>query len=136
LTERGPEAGSEARLPRDPTRTLLAALAAALTLGGWVFAIGRADVRAALGAQPAVWWVQQLILLGQPVACVGLVLGAPRARRPASVLTGIALIIGTVAWVRGIHLTGRYPIPLTALVNALLLWRLTRRGAAGGGIQL
>jgi hypothetical protein len=52
------------------------------------------------------------------------------------VLTGIALVITLLAWVQGMRLTGRHPIPVTPILDALLLWKLTRRTISGASERL
>jgi hypothetical protein len=136
MADPGSDASPNSRLASDPIRTLLAVLVAALTLGGWLFALRRAEVRAAIGTQSPIWWVEQLILVAQAIVCIAVVRGAAGARRPASILTAIALGLGVLAWVQGMRLAGRHPIPFTPLLNALLLWRLTRRGATEASVGL
>jgi hypothetical protein len=105
---------------------LVAVVIAVLSLGGWVYTLSKPALRATLGTQTAAWWFEQGIILLQALACLAFVRGVGRASRPASILTGAALLITTLAWVQGMQLTGRHPIPITPILNALLLWRLWR----------
>jgi hypothetical protein len=136
MTDHVPESSVRARLESDPTRTAVALVLAALILGGWVFALTKSEIRSSLGAQPSSWWIEQALLLLQAVACLALARGIPGTWRPARVLTGVALVITLFAWVQGMRLTGRHPVPITPILNALLLWKLMRRQISDSSAQL
>jgi len=136
VTTYPPESSSATKVGSDPLRTVFALLVAVITLGGWVYALSRADLRAGLSGQPFTWWFEQMVILAQALACLALARGVVRAWRPASILTGAGLLITTLAWMQGIRLTGRHPIPVTPIVNALLLWRLWRSTPPAGSGRL
>src|SRR5436853_251019 len=61
-------------LPRDNFRTVVAALITALTIGGWINALGRTPLRDALRAQTRLWWIEQVIAFALAVMCIGIIL--------------------------------------------------------------
>jgi hypothetical protein len=136
MPEQVPEPSVFARLESDPIRTTLALVLAALIFGGWVFALTKPQIRGSLGAQPSSWWIEQALLLVQAVACLALARGVAGAWRPARVLTGFALVITLFAWVQGMRLTGRHPVPVTPILNALLFWKLMRRRISDSSARL
>jgi len=113
-------------LESDPLRTVAAAVIATLALGGWAYSLSKPALRATFPAQSATWWFEQFIILLQALACLALARGVVQAWRPAPILTVAAFVITTLAWVQDIRLSGRHPIPVTPIFNALLLWRLWR----------
>jgi hypothetical protein len=136
MTDHVPGRSLSARLESDPIRTTLALVLAGLILGGWVFALAKPQIRGSLGAQPSSWWIEQALLLLQAVACLALARGVAGAWRPARVLTGVALVITLFGWVQAMRLTGRQPIPLTPILNALLFWKLMRRRISDSSARL
>src|SRR4029079_41538 len=48
-------------LPRDNFRSILAGLITALTIGGWIDALGKTRMRGALAAQTKLWWIEQIV---------------------------------------------------------------------------
>jgi hypothetical protein len=112
-------------LPRDTFRSLLAAAIALLTLGGWIFSLSRPELRAALGSQTKLWWVEQLVSLALMVACIGVLIGKRSFIWPAFWLSLYSLIFDLMRWFFEFEEV-KVPVPLTVILYALFMWRLWR----------
>ena len=118
-------------LPRDTFRSVIAALITALTIYGWVDALGRTPMRHALMAQTRLWWVEQIVGFALAIFCVGVILRKRSFLTPAFWLTVYSLVFDIVRWVFEIK-EGLFEIRVAPLLYALLLWRLwiTRKQVA------
>jgi hypothetical protein len=124
-------------LPRDNFRSILAGLITALTIYGWVDALGRTPMRHALAAQTRLWWVEQLVGFALAILCIGIILRKRSFLTPAFWLTIYSLIFDIMRWIFEIK-EGMFEIRVAPLLYALLLWRLwmTRKqvSAAENGV--
>jgi hypothetical protein len=123
-------------LPKDNFRSIIAGLITALTIYGWVDALGRTPMRHALAAQTRLWWVEQIVGFALAVVCIGIILRKRSFLTPAFWLTIYSLVFDIVRWIFEIK-EGLFEIRVAPLLYALLLWRLwiTRKqvSAAEGG---
>ncbi|HMI49673.1 MAG TPA: hypothetical protein VK481_13450 [Gemmatimonadaceae bacterium] len=110
-------------LPKDTFRTIIAALITALTIYGWVDALGRTPMRRALVAQTPLWWVEQIVGFALAVFCIGIILRKRSFLTPAFWLTVYSLVFDIVRWIFEIK-EGLFEIRVAPLLYALLLWRL------------
>lgn len=116
------------RLPRDTFRTVLAALITALTVGGWIDALGKTRMRGALAAQTKLWWIEQLVGIALAIVCIGIIMRKRSFLWPAFWLTVYSLIFDIVRWFFELY-EHQILIPIALVLYALFLWRLwiTRR---------
>jgi hypothetical protein len=110
-------------LPKDNFRSVIAALITALTIYGWVDALGRTPMRHALVAQTPLWWVEQIVGFALAVFCIGIILRKRSFLTPAFWLTVYSLVFDIVRWIFEIK-EGLFEIRVAPLLYALLLWRL------------
>jgi hypothetical protein len=110
-------------LPRDNFRTILAGLITALTIYGWVDALGRTPMRHALMAQTRLWWVEQIVGFALAIFCIGIMLRKRSFLSPAFWLTIYSLVFDIMRWIFEIK-EGTFEIHVAPLLYALLLWRL------------
>jgi hypothetical protein len=111
------------RLPKDTFRTVLAALITALTIGGWVDALGKTRMRGALAAQTRLWWIEQLVSIALAIVCVGIIMRKRAFLWPAFWLTVYSLVFDVVRWFFELY-DREYLIPLALVLYALFLWRM------------
>jgi hypothetical protein len=110
-------------LPRDNFRSILAALIAALTIGGWVNALGKTPLRDALAAQTRLWWIEQVVSFVLAILCIGIILRKRPFLTPTFWLTVYSLIFDIVHWIFN-FIDGQIEIKVAPLLYALFLWRL------------
>jgi hypothetical protein len=110
-------------LPRDNFRSVLAALIAALTLGGWINALGRTSLRDALAAQTRLWWIEQIVGFALAIVCIGIILRKRSFLLIAFWLTVYSLIFDLMRWIFQV-IDGQMTIRVAFLLYALFLWRL------------
>ncbi len=117
-----------APLPRDNFRSIVAALITALTIGGWVNALGKTPLRDALAAQTRLWWIEQVVSFVLAILCIGIILRRRSFLTPTFWLTVYSLIFDIVHWIFN-FIDGQLEIKVAPLLYALFLWRLwiTRR---------
>lgn len=113
------------RLPPDIFRSILAALIALLTVGGWVNALGRTPLRDALHAQTRLWWIEQIVGLALALVCVGIIMRRPGFLEPAFWLTIYSTLFDVMRWIFEFR-EGQLRIPVALFLYVLFLWRLTR----------
>ena len=125
------DTNTNATLPRDMWRTILAAIIVLLTLGGWIYSLLRPEYRAALPAQTTLWWVEQIVSLALMIAALGVLFGRRAFVAPAFWLAAYSLVFDLMRWFFEFSVA-TIPIPLTVLLYALFMWRLrlTRRAIA------
>jgi hypothetical protein len=118
-------------LPRDVFRSILAAVITALTIGGWVNALGKTPLRDALAAQTRLWWIEQLVSFVLAILCIGIILRRRSFLTPTFWLTIYSLIFDIVHWIFN-FMDGQLEIKVAPLLYALFLWRLwiTRKQVA------
>ena len=123
-----PERVSRPLLPPDTIRTVLAGAIAALTIGGWIYALMRPELRGALDMQTTLWWVEQITGLALVIVCIAIVLRQRAFFTIAFWLTAYSLLFDLMRWLFG-YASGRPTIPVALVLYALFLWRLrmTRR---------
>ena len=110
-------------LPKDNFRSIIAGLITALTIYGWVDALGRTPMRHALAAQTRLWWVEQIVGFALAIVCIGIILRKRSFLTPAFWLTIYSLIFDIGRWIFEIK-GGVFEIRIAPLLYALLLWRL------------
>ena len=88
-----------ALLPRDNIRSVLAALIALLTIGGWVNALGKTPLRDALRAQTRLWWVEQIVALALALVCIGIIMRRRGFLEAAFWLTIYSTIFDVMRWI-------------------------------------
>lgn len=115
-------------LPRDTFRSILAALIAALTIGGWIDALGKTRMRGALSAQTTLWWIEQVVGIVLALVCIGIILRKRAFLWPAFWLTVYSLVFDIVRWFFELY-EHQMLIPIALVLYLLFLWRLwiTRR---------
>jgi hypothetical protein len=115
-------------LPRDNFRSVLAALITALTIGGWIDALGKTRLRDALAAQTRLWWIEQLVAIALAIVCIGIIMRKRAFLWPAFWLTVYSLVFDIVRWIFEFR-ERQIRIPIALLLYALFLWRMwkTRR---------
>ena len=118
-------------LPRDNFRSIVAALITALTIGGWINALGRTPLRDALAAQTRLWWIEQVVSLLLAIVCIGIILRKRSFLTLAFWLTVYSLVFDVVRWIFEFK-EGQLRIPVALILYALFLWRLwiTRKEVA------
>ena len=118
-------------LPRDNFRSIVAALITALTIGGWINALGKTPLRDALAAQTRLWWIEQVVSLALAIVCIGIVLRKRSFLALAFWLTVYSLVFDVVRWIFEFK-EGQLRIPVALILYALFLWRLwiTRKEVA------
>lgn len=118
-------------LPRDNFRSILAALITALTIGGWVNALGKTPLRDALASQTRLWWIEQAVSFVLAILCIGIILRKRSFLTPSFWLTVYSLIFDVIHWIFN-FIDGQVEIKVAPLLYALFLWRLwiTRKQVA------
>lgn len=116
------------RLPRDTFRSVLAGLITALTIGGWIDALGKTRMRGALAAQTKLWWIEQIVGVALAIVCIGIIMRKRSFLWPAFWLTVYSLIFDIVRWYFEFR-ERQIRIPIALVLYALFLWRMwkTRR---------
>ncbi|HET7612978.1 MAG TPA: hypothetical protein VFK26_03550 [Gemmatimonadaceae bacterium] len=116
------------RLPRDTFRSILAGLITALTIGGWIDALGKTRMRGALAAQTKLWWIEQIVGVALAIVCIGIIMRKRSFLWPAFWLTVYSLIFDIVRWYFEFR-ERQIRIPIALVLYALFLWRMwkTRR---------
>jgi hypothetical protein len=114
-----------ALLPRDNFRSIVAALITALTIGGWINALGKTPLRDALAAQTRLWWIEQIVAIALAIVCIGIILRKRSFLTAAFWLTVYSLVFDIVRWVFEFK-EGQLRIPIALILYALFLWRLWR----------
>ncbi|HEX9310309.1 MAG TPA: hypothetical protein VF887_05820 [Gemmatimonadaceae bacterium] len=110
-------------LPRDNFRTVVAALITALTIGGWINALGRTPLRDALRAQTRLWWIEQVIAFALAVVCIGIILRRRSFLGVAFWLTIYSTLFDVMRWIFE-FIDGEIKIPVALVLYLLFLWRL------------
>ena len=110
-------------LPRDNFRSIVAALITALTIGGWINALGKTPLRDALAAQTRLWWIEQVVSLVLAIVCIGIILRKRSLLTLAFWLTVYSLVFDVVRWIFEFK-EGQLRIPVALILYALFLWRL------------
>src|SRR6266404_6010069 len=110
-------------LPRDNFRSIVAALITALTIGGWVNALGKAPLRDHLAAQTRLWWIEQVVSFVLAILCVGIIMRRRSFLTPTFWLTVYSLIFDIIHWIFN-FIDGQVEIRVAPLLYALFLWRL------------
>jgi hypothetical protein len=115
-------------LPRDTFRSVLAALITALTIGGWIDALGKTRMRGALAAQTKLWWIEQIVGVALAIVCIGIIMRKRSFLWPAFWLTVYSLLFDIVRWYFEFR-ERQIRIPIALVLYALFLWRMwkTRR---------
>ena len=118
-------------LPRNNFRSIVAALITALTIGGWINALGKTPLRDALAAQTRLWWIEQVVSLVLGIVCIGIILRKRSLLTLAFWLTVYSLVFDVVRWIFEFK-EGQLRIPVALILYALFLWRLwiTRKEVA------
>ena len=116
------------RLPRDTFRSVLAGLITALTIGGWIDALGKTRMRGALAAQTKLWWIEQIVGVALAIVCIGIIMRKRSFLWPAFWLTVYSLVFDIVRWYFEFR-ERQIRIPIALVLYALFLWRMwkTRR---------
>lgn len=110
-------------LPRDNFRSVLAALIAILTFGGWIYSIGRTPLRDALAAQTRLWWIEQIVGFALAIVCIGIIVRRRSFLIVAFWLTVYSLVFDLMRWIFQL-IDGQVTIRVAFLLYALFLWRL------------
>ena len=115
-------------LPRDNFRSILAGLITALTIGGWIDALGKTRMRGALAAQTKLWWIEQIVGVALAIVCIGIIMRKRSFLWPAFWLTVYTLVFDIVRWYFEFR-ERQIRIPIALVLYALFLWRMwkTRR---------
>jgi len=115
-------------LPRDNFRSILAGLITALTIGGWIDALGKTRMRGALAAQTKLWWIEQIVGVALAIVCIGIIMRKRSFLWPAFWLTVYSLVFDIVRWYFEFR-ERQIRIPIALVLYALFLWRMwkTRR---------
>lgn len=115
-------------LPRDTFRSVLAALITALTIGGWIDALGKTRMGGALAAQTKLWWIEQIVGVALAIVCIGIIMRKRSFLWPAFWLTVYSLVFDIVRWYFEFR-ERQIRIPIALVLYALFLWRMwkTRR---------
>lgn len=121
-------------LPRDNFRSTIAALIAALTIYGWIDALGRTPMREALRAQTRLWWIEQIVGFALALVCIAIILRKRPFLEAAFWLTIYSIVFDVMRWIFE-FIDGEVRIPIALVLYLLFLWRLwmTRRQVAAGG---
>jgi hypothetical protein len=120
-------------LPRDNFRSVLAALIALLTIGGWVNALGRTPLRDALRAQTRLWWIEQIVAVALALVCIGIIMRRRSFLEAAFWLTIYSTLFDVMRWIFE-FIDGQLRIPVALILYLLFIWRLllTRRQVEAG----
>src|SRR5438874_11108795 len=110
-------------LPRDNFRTVVAALITALTIGGWINALGKTPLRDALRAQTRLWWIEQVIAFVLAVVCIGIIMRKRAFLGAAFWLTIYSTLFDVMRWIFE-FIDGQIKIPVALILYLLFLWRL------------
>src|SRR5215208_2014693 len=110
-------------LPRDNFRSIIAGLITALTLYGWIDALGRTPLRDALRSQTRLWWIEQIVALALAVVCVGIILRKRSFLGVAFWLTIYSILFDVMRWIFE-FVDGQFRIPVGLLLYFLFVWRL------------
>ncbi|HEY1953121.1 MAG TPA: hypothetical protein VGG76_09965 [Gemmatimonadaceae bacterium] len=115
-------------LPRDNFRSVIAFLITALTVGGWIDALGKTKLRDALAVQTRLWWIEQVVAIVLAIVCIGIIMRKRAFLWPAFWLTVYSLIFDVVRWFFEFR-ERQIAIPIALILYALFLWRMwkTRR---------
>ncbi|MFL5479057.1 MAG: hypothetical protein ACJ79J_03960 [Gemmatimonadaceae bacterium] len=115
-------------LPRDNFRSVLAALIALLTVGGWVNALGKTPLRDALHAQTRLWWIEQIVGIALALVCVAIIMRRRAFLEAAFWLTIYSTLFDVMRWIFE-FIDGQLRIPIALVLYLLFMWRLviTRR---------
>ncbi|MEO8580055.1 MAG: hypothetical protein ABI469_07395 [Gemmatimonadales bacterium] len=121
-------------LPRDNFRSTIAALIAALTIYGWIDALGRTPMREALRAQTRLWWIEQIVGFALAIVCIAIILRKRPFLEAAFWLTIYSIVFDVMRWIFE-FIDGEIRIPIALVLYLLFLWRLwmTRQQVAAGG---
>jgi len=112
-------------LPRDNIRSVLAALIALLTVGGWIDALGKTPLRDALHAQTRLWWIEQIVGIALALVCIAIIMRKRAFLEPAFWLTIYSTLFDVMRWIFE-FIDGQLRIPIALILYALFLWRLVR----------
>ena len=112
-------------LPRDNIRSILAALIALLTVGGWIDALGKTPLRDALHAQTRLWWIEQIVGIALALVCIGIIMRKRAFLEPAFWLTIYSTLFDVMRWIFE-FIDGQLRIPIALVLYLLFLWRLVR----------
>lgn len=112
-------------LPRDNIRSVLAALIALLTVGGWIDALGKTPLRDALHAQTRLWWIEQIVGIALALVCIGIIMRRRAFLEPAFWLTIYSTLFDVMRWIFEL-IDGQLRIPIALILYLLFLWRLVR----------
>ncbi len=112
-------------LPRDNIRSVIAALIALLTVGGWINALGKTPLRDALHAQTRLWWIEQIVGIALALVCIGIIMRKRAFLEPAFLLTIYSTLFDVMRWIFE-FIDGQLRIPIALALYLLFLWRLVR----------
>jgi len=112
-------------LPRDNIRSVLAALIALLTVGGWIDALGKTPLREALHAQTRLWWIEQIVGIALALVCIGIIMRRRAFLEPAFWLTIYSTLFDVMRWIFE-FIDGQLRIPIALILYLLFIWRLVR----------
>ena len=110
-------------LPRDNFRSIIAALIALLTIGGWINVLLKTPLRDHLAAQTRLWWIEQVVSFVLAILCVGIIMRRRSFLTPTFWLTVYSLIFDIIHWIFN-FIDGQVEIRVAPLLYALFLWRL------------
>jgi len=110
-------------LPRDNFRSIIAALIALLTIGGWINVLLKTPLRDHLAAQTRLWWIEQVVGFVLAILCVGIIMRRRSLLTPTFWLTVYSLIFDIIHWIFN-FIDGQLEIRVAPLLYALFLWRL------------
>ena len=110
-------------LPRDNIRSVLAALIALLTVGGWIDALGKTPLRDALHAQTRLWWIEQIVGIALALVCIAIIMRKRAFLEPAFWLTIYSTLFDVMRWIFEFY-EGQFRIPVGLVLYLLFLWRL------------
>ncbi|HEV7389216.1 MAG TPA: hypothetical protein VGN73_11430 [Gemmatimonadaceae bacterium] len=112
-------------LPRDNIRSVLAALIALLTVGGWIDALGKTPLRDALHAQTRLWWIEQIVGIALALVCIAIIMRKRAFLEAAFWLTIYSTLFDVMRWIFE-FIDGQLRIPIALVLYLLFLWRLVR----------
>jgi len=110
-------------LPRDNFRSIIAALIALLTIGGWINVLLKTPLRDHLAAQTRLWWIEQVVSFVLAIFCVAIIMRRRSFLTPTFWLTIYSLIFDIIHWIFN-FIDGQVEIRVAPLLYALFLWRL------------
>src|SRR5438477_11232178 len=102
-------------LPRDNFRTVVAALITALTIGGWINALGRTPLRDALRAQTRLWRIEQIVALALALVCIAIIMRRRAFLGPAFWLTIYSTPFDVMRWIFEL-IDGQPTIPVALIL--------------------